>query len=344
MTALLIDWLGRGGIAQVTEAWAMELQAGGIDTAVVTRPGRELGQGTVAVRPSPARQNRLLAHQVLVKAAIDAIHELRPSAVVLQNHIIPPLEAVVDRAARRAGARVVRVVHDHRLHSRWAGTQLGLRSVLRRADLVLAHTSYVGDQVSASIGREVEVIPLPVQIGMLAHEESPVPEVLAGSGNMALHFGVVHRGYKGTSTILELAASGVPGWRLGVVGAGAPVGPGLATVSGYVEPAVLIAAISASAACLLPYRFATQSGAVVLAQALGAVPIATAVGGLGEQIDNGRTGLLVQPDADAATWREALEQLDDEQVRGKLAAEAKADVWAGHGRFSERTRAIVAGR
>lgn len=342
MTVLLIDWLGRGGIAQVTEAWALELQAGGIETAIVTRPGRELGQGAVNVRPVPPHRNRLLAHGTLVRSAVEAVHELRPDAVVLQNHVIPPLEAAVDRAARRSGATVVRVVHDHRLHSRWAGTQVGLGRLLRQADVLLAHTSYVADRVAADVGREVEVLPLPIQVGVLAHRRGPVPEVLAGAGPMALHFGVVHRGYKGTSTIVDLAASGVAGWRLAVLGAGAPTGPGLATVEGFVEPGVLAAAVEASAASLLPYRLATQSGAVVLAQALGSIPVVSAVGGLIEQVDHGRTGLLIPAGAGTSSWREALETLADEQERRELADRASAAVWAAHRQFSERIRAIVA--
>lgn len=343
MTILLVDWLGRGGIAQVTEAWAIELAAGGLKTVVVTRPGRELGQGTVAVHPVAARRNRFLAHAGLVRATIEVIHEQRPETVVLQNHLIPPLEAAVDRAARQAGSRVVRVVHDHRLHTWRAGTQLGLGKLLRRADLVLAHSHYVGDRVAAQIGRAVEVLPLPIQVGVLAHERGLVAPDLVGAGPLALHFGVVRREYKGAETIIGLAAAGVNGWRIGVVGIGAPVGPGLATVAGYVAPGVLAAAVNASAACLLPYRFATQSGAIVLAQALGSVPIATAVGGLVEQIEDGRTGLLLPPDAPLSAWRQALERLSDEPERRTLAAEAAVHAWEQHRRFSQRIQAIVAG-
>lgn len=340
MTVLLVDWLGRGGIAQMTEAWAIELRAAGVDTAIVTRPGRELGQGSVPVRYVPDRRTRLLAHVALVKAAVAAICELRPSAVVLQNHVIPPVEAMVDRAARRLGSAVVRVVHDHRLHSRWAGTQIGVHGLLQRADLLLAHTEYVGEQVAAAVGREVEILPLPVQVGVLAHDVPPVPERLLGPGDLALHFGVVHREYKGTDVILALAAGGVPGWRLGVVGSGAPVAPGLATVEGFVAPGVLVAAVGASAASLLPYRFATQSGAIVLAQALGSVPIANAVGGLSEQISDGRTGILLPPNAGVGAWQDALSSLD-EPTRQGIADRAAAHVWAAHGRFCARIAEIV---
>lgn len=342
MTVLLVDWLGRGGIAQMTETWAMELEAGGVQTAIVTRPGRELGQGSVSVRDVADRRNRLLAHATLVGAAVQAVQELRPTAVVLQNHVLPPLEAAVDRAARRAGAVVVRVVHDNRLHSRWAGTQIGVRRLLQRADILLAHTRYVGDRVAADVGRGVEVIPLPVQVGVLAHEVCPLPGALQGAGNLALHFGVVHRGYKGTDVIVKLAEQGVRGWRLGVVGAGAPTAPGLATVPGFVDPGVLVAAVRASAASMLPYRFATQSGAVVLAQALGSVPIASAVGGLPEQIEDGKTGILLPAGADVGAWRAALASLDESARRG-LAARAVEHVWAAHARFSRRILEIASG-
>ena len=342
MTVLLVDWLGRGGIAQMTETWAMELQAGGVQTAIVTRPGRELGEGSISVRDVAERRNRLLAHATLVRAAVQAVHELRPTAVVLQNHVLPPLEAAVDRAARRAGALVVRVVHDNRLHSRWAGTQVGVRRLLQRADILLAHTRYVGDRVAADVGRDVEVIPLPVQVGVLAHEVCPLPGAFQGAGNLALHFGVVHRGYKGTDVIVKLAEQAIPGWRLGVLGAGAPTAPGLATVPGFVAPGVLVAAVRASAASMLPYRFATQSGAVVLAQALGSVPIASAVGGLPEQIEDGRTGILLPQGADVDAWRAALASLDDSARRG-LAERAVEHVWAAHARFSGRILEIASG-
>ena len=57
---------------------------------------------------------------------------------------------------------------------------------------------------------------------------------------------------------------------------------------------------------LFPYRFATQSAAVVFAQQLGVVPVASAVGGIAEQIDDGVDGLLLPPDAGLGVWREAL--------------------------------------
>ncbi len=74
------------------------------------------------------------------------------------------------------------------------------------------------------------------------------------------------------------------------MGAGARAGEGVEAVTGFVDAGVLAAAVIQSDVTLLPYRFATQSGAVVLAQALGSLPVATAAGGIPEQIDDGVTG------------------------------------------------------
>lgn len=127
MTTVLVDWLGRGGIAQTTEAWARELASNGTDVVVVTREGRELAAAPVPIVTSPARRGRIATHRDLATAAARAIEEHRPGVVVVANYLIPPLELPVYEAARRVGARVVLVIHDHRLHSRLAGTWVGMR-------------------------------------------------------------------------------------------------------------------------------------------------------------------------------------------------------------------------
>ena len=71
MTAktLIVDWLGRGGIAQATEAWAIELSAHRHDVEVVTRPGRELGAGPVPVTTSREKKRRIAAHRAVARGA-----------------------------------------------------------------------------------------------------------------------------------------------------------------------------------------------------------------------------------------------------------------------------------
>jgi glycosyltransferase involved in cell wall biosynthesis len=331
---LLVDWLGRGGIAQATEAWAIELGAHGHDVEVVTRPGRELGAGTVSVTASPERGHRLAAHRAVAQRAAERIRASSPDWVVVQNYVLPPLERPVFAAARAVGAKVVVVVHDHRLHTWRAGTAVGLASSLRSADVVVAHSEYVASSVRHDGRRDVVVVPLPVPIGMLSRDGS-LPEVLDErvDARWCGHFGVVRRRYKGTELVEQLARDGVDGWRFAVLGAGARPGPGVDAVPGYLDPGDLVAAVSATDATIAPYTHATQSAVVVLAHALGSVPVASSVGGIPEQISNGIDGLLVECDAEADVWRRALESLRDDDYRKELARAGEARAWADHAAF-----------
>jgi glycosyltransferase involved in cell wall biosynthesis len=334
MSVVIVDWLGRGGIAQTTESWVLELQTSGTDVEVVTRPGRELGAlpGIAPDRPAPS--GRLVAHRDVAARAARRIRDLLPGVVVVQNYVAPPLERAVHAAARAVGARIVVVVHNHQVHTLRAGTRVGLRSQLQRADAVVAHTHFVADGIRAFASRDdIVVLPHPVPVGIVRGGR----EALSPSSDdrlVAATFGVLKRAYKGTSVFLRLAATGVDGWRFVAVGSGAPAAaPGVASVPGYVSPARLAAEVSASDAAIAPYLRATQSGVVMLGHALGSVPVATAVGGIPEQIDDGVDGLLLPPHAPVEAWRGSLERLADDDFRKSLAAAGERRAWREHEAF-----------
>jgi glycosyltransferase involved in cell wall biosynthesis len=344
-SVLLVDWLGRGGIAQTTEAWALELSARGDAVDVVTRPGRELGSGVVDVCAAPHARGKLGAHRAVARAAAARIRETRPDWVVVQNYVVPILEEPVYRAARDADARLAVVVHDHRLHTRAAGTRAGLRRNLAQADVLVAHTHFVAERVAERTGRDVVVVPHPVPIGLLWHART-VPAALEDDSSgrrWCAHFGVLRRRYKGTALVESLAAAGVDGWRFAILGAetGA-TDDAVFRLVGYVDPGVLVGAVGTTDATLVPYRLATQSGVVVLAQALGSVPVATRVGGLPEQIDDGVDGVLVAPDAGIDEWRAVLAALADDDHRKAMAAAGEERVWADHQAFVDAIERVVA--
>jgi glycosyltransferase involved in cell wall biosynthesis len=344
VTVVLVDWLGRGGIAQTSEAWAMELAAAGVTVDVVTRPDRELGSGVVPVVAAPVREGRIGAHRAVVGAAAAHIRATRPAVVVVQNYVLPALEHPVYAAARAVGARVVVVVHDHRLHTLRAGTRSGLRRELRRADAVVAHSHFVADGVRAWTGRtDLTVTPVPVLVGMLRHEQEPVEFETPEGTLLAGYFGVLQRAYKGGSVVEALAGGGVPGWSFVAMGTGAPEGvAGLYAVPGYAGPGRLTAAVAGTDVVLAPYRFATQSGIVVLGHVLGAVPVASAVGGIPEQVDDGVDGLLVSSGAPVEAWRDALGVLRDDATRQAFAAAGEARAWRDHEAFVRTIRELVA--
>jgi glycosyltransferase involved in cell wall biosynthesis len=159
---------------------------------------------------------------------------------------------------------------------------------------------------------------------------------------LGVHFGTLRRRYKGSDAFVTLAGR-VPGWTFGALGTGAPPErPGLQSRSGWISSADLVATVAISDAAVLPYRRATQSGAVVLAQALGVVPIATAVGGVSEQIDHEADGMLVPCGATSDQWRAALEALTDDEDRKQLASAGRARVEAAHKTFARLTAELVA--
>jgi glycosyltransferase involved in cell wall biosynthesis len=333
VSVLLVDWLGRGGIAQLTETWVLELQSLGQECIVVTRGGRELDAlpcDVVTVLVS----GRIPAHRAVVHAASREIRRRRPAAVVLQNYLMPPLEHEVFEAAHRGNAKLVSIVHDHKLHTLRAGTRIGLRRNLRLADYVLAHSDYVGDRLRDYIGGAVDVVPIPKYIGVMqrAAQSQPLVEQ-ATDQRTACHFGVMTRRYKGTDLVGELSTRDFERWRFVIAGVGAPALPNAASFPNFVDSGALAATLEKSDAAVLPYRFATQSGAVALAQTMGCPPVASAVGGIPEQIADDESGVLVPAGAPVDAWVEALRRLEDPQTLDRLRAGARGAMDVRHEAF-----------
>jgi glycosyltransferase involved in cell wall biosynthesis len=346
VSTVVVDWLGRGGIAQTSAAWIIELTQHGNDVAVVTREDRELGEIARTIGcPTVTAGGRtsVAAHRAVASAAARTIRDHRPACVVVQNYVVPALELPVYRAARAVGARLVFVVHDDHLHSRLAGSHAGLRALMRRSDELVAHTHWVARRVEARAGRPVHVIAHPAQLGMVRAGAAAGPR--AGRDRaadlVAVHFGILRRSYKGTDLVTSLAGS-VDGWTFQALGVGAPESrPGLTSVARYLPSDELVGLVGAGDAALLPYRRATQSGAVVLAQVLGVVPVASAVGGIPEQVSDVEDGLLVTPGAGADAWREALAQLRDDAERKRMAAAGRDRAWRAHDRFVTSIRELT---
>lgn len=328
-TAVLVDWLGRGGIAQTTDVWRSVAEAHQVEAFVVTRAGRELtGERVVTAR---SWRSSLVDHVAVVRAAVDIIRDVRPDVVVIQNYVLPFVEVAVHRAARQVGARTVFVVHDHQLHTRLAGSSSGVGRLAARADVVVAHSDYVGRALGVD---DVIVLPLPPTPAALAAGKARVAST--DTALRVVHFGVLVRKYKGSDVVAEVARQAPKDWSFVAVGVGAASTERVAATRRFVPVDELAASVACADVALLPYRLATQSASVVFAQATGTPPVASAVGGIPEQIADGRTGRLVEADAPAGRWLDVLSSLADPTVRGNLATFAReaavnADVAFRHG-------------
>lgn len=333
---LIVDWLGRGGIAHTTQAWVREREGEGLATTVVTRRGRELAQSMVNVIAAGARGGAVLAHVAVVRAASRAVQDQAPCTVVLQGSVLPQMEMGVVKAARAAGNAVVFIAHEPFVTPALPGSLHELARLARSADVVICHSHFVAAEIGKLTGRaDIGVIPLPLPLGLLDLVGTETSVLPLSDDPVALHFGNLHRAYKGTATIMKLAETGVPGWQVAIVGKGAPSRAESAqSVSRFLSPAELVATVAGADAAVLPYSRASQSAAVVLAQSLGLSVIASAVGGIPEQIEDGVTGRLIPPFAPTEAWREALGGLTDKDERTRIGVAAASGVRKAHEQFA----------
>ena len=272
-------------------------------------------------------------------AAVRAIKAFKPDVIHLQgghlwfNAVLPLLRRYP----------LVVTIHDPRYHPGDKPSQKTPQWVndfgFRRADLVIVHVPQMIEPVVEEIGvraQDVRVIPH-VEIGDqdLAVD---VPE----DGDGILWFGRIWP-YKGLDYLIRAqpaVTSRVPGARFVIAGQGedfdryrqAMVDPDRFTVyNEYVSSELQAELFRRSSVVVLPYLEATQSGVVVNAYAYSKPVVATAVGGLCEQVDHGRTGLLVPP-ADEDALAEALIQLlEDDQLRttmGQAANRKLREEWS----------------
>lgn len=235
---------------------------------------------------------------------------------IVHAHFLGHAAAVAAAACRMAGIPLVVTVHARGIH---VPTPLGLWT-LRGATRAIA-ISHDGAQACRDrAGVDPAVLPLSIAAA------DPAPP----SDDGHLHVLTVARPApkKGYATLREALTGLDRPWRWTVVGAtadqiGGPL-PGL--VAHGVLPRPQIEALYATGidALALPCRVAPDGDrdgvpvALMEAMARGVPVVTTAVGGIGELVEDGRTGLLVPPD-DPIALRASLARLaGDPRLRRAL--------------------------
>jgi glycosyltransferase involved in cell wall biosynthesis len=240
--------------------------------------------------------------------------------------LVPAFLVAFARAARR-GARDADVVHAHWIPSGLAalatgkpfvlqvwGTDVELarrvpwfaRPLLRRARAVIAASSYLAAEATKLGAREVRVIPNGVEIPERVGEPAEPPHVLF-VGRLSEEKGILE--------FLE-ATEGMP--RV-IVGDG-PLRSRVPESVGFVPHAELGPYYERAAVVCCPSRREGYGVVAREAMAYGRPVVATAVGGLVDAVDDGATGLLVEPDA----LRDAVARLlGDAELRVGLGAAAR---------------------
>ena len=323
----------KGGIAQHTTEFALRLAAAGHDVEICSwsaqyprllYPGRQrVKRAEVGIAPGthyPLSWRRPDGWWRLgrrLRGRADAV------VVVVATPIQAPAYITVLRGlgAGRAGSpATLALCHNVIPHEPRRADQALMRALLRRAGTALVHSDAEAAATRALAGIPVRVARLPPHfLPPAGVADRPDRRPPAGSATL-LFFGLV-RPYKGLDVLLRALAAAPPGMRLIVAGEfWSPLGDVERLVQrlgiadrvdlrpGYVAASDMPALFGATDAVVLPYRSATASQQVLLANAYGLPVVATRVGTFPAQIRDGVDGLLAEP-GDPASLAAALTAL-----------------------------------
>ena len=248
-----------------------------------------------------------------------------------------PMEAWLARAALPP---LVGIVHNPCDHDAGWLARRAAALVLSRCRAFLCHARSVAASLDQHYpGRDIAVHPLATESTACADRTASRARLgLAPDSLALLSFGLI-RPYKGVDVLVEAMTLLPAGSAAVLLLAGEPWGPldaatrtRLERLSGagravtrleWVPEEEVPAWLAAADAMVLPYRAATGSAVAAQALAHGLPIVASAVGGLGEVVEEGRNGLLVPP-ADAPALAAAIARLGDPALRKRLAAGARA--------------------
>jgi glycosyltransferase involved in cell wall biosynthesis len=262
----------------------------------------------------------LIARTPLLRSTVGRlVGELKARNVRAIVTVMPHVWGLaLQRAARRAGIRTLLIVHDADAHPGERRLLLDwlVGQEIRGSDRIVTLSGHVANRLilrrlvpKERVARSFHPI---FRFGAKPTSERHAPLRL-------LFFGRILP-YKGVGMLLNayawLRATGVE-LTLTVVGRGSIDGPasleaqpGLTIRRGWVAPDAIGEILADADAVVLPYLEASQSGVVAAAYGAGLPVIATPVGGLREQVADGRTGVIAAGTS-AVDFAEAIRRLTE---------------------------------
>jgi glycosyltransferase involved in cell wall biosynthesis len=314
----------RGGIAIDNDAFAQALLQAGhwVEQISFSRlyptllfPGRSQYDPTAAnvarARPCIDSINPLSWWQT-----VRTIARCQPHLVTLQwwHPFFAPCYATILTRLRHLCPTVPRVLlsHNTRPHEPLLGQDAALRLVARRCNKVIVHSrSEYGLMATIAPGTPTHIVDYP-----LLQTTQPLPpremaqQRLGVSGRVLLFFGYIRK-YKGVDLLLQALAQVPTDMEVTLLIAGEFYDPlehyqtlihtlGLADrvriIDRYIAEPEWPDLFAATDALVLPYRTASQSMSITLAYNFGKPVIVSRVGGLAEAVEDGRTGLITEPE------------------------------------------------
>jgi glycosyltransferase involved in cell wall biosynthesis len=339
----------------------VELWASGChhaDALASTHVVRRSGWSDV-VTDLPVQKPSLVKGLKAVEYAVNLIrlwvHMLRTPPRVVHFQWLPlldytTLEMIVVRSLQRAGIPVVYTVHDLLPldDPNAEGARQRYARCYRTVDALVCHTETSQQQLQNQFGIDAEKIwriphgPLGMSPSTETPEEASAVVDVQPSERTVLLFGVL-RPYKGYEFLLRAwtqVVQAVPDARLIIAGRASTlvqaeiedlidqqgIAASVSTVFRFLSDDELGALIDRADVLVYPYRNITQSGALFTGMSAEKAIVATDVGGLGETIRDGETGVLVPFDDDAALSGALARLLTDPDRREALGMAVKGDL------------------
>jgi glycosyltransferase involved in cell wall biosynthesis len=324
-------------LAQKFDALGRELELRVLASAA---PGSPTGDAIFTLVPPlrPRALDGLVFWLALPGRIARVLRAFRPEAVLCQT-AYDAAAALLARRIARVPARVILEVHgDWRTSTRLYGSPA--RRVLGRAgDAVAAAALRRADAVrtvspfTAGLVRELGIepsadFPAYMDLEPFSSPPSPLPE-----RPVALFVGVLeaYKNVDGLAAAWRLAAPRVPGASLRIVGTGSLTGVAEALVSDHrvrwdrvLAPDEVAAALDASWVLVLPSRSEGMGRVLVEAFCRGRGVVGTRAGSIPDLVEEGDSGLLVEPGEPAALADALVRVLSERELAERLAAGARA--------------------
>ena len=337
----------KGGVSQHTTQLAFRLAEAGVDTEIVSWKSqypKRLYPGSLEVtggegEPYP-RTRRTLTWYNPLSWFLAARRMRRADTLVLfclVNALQVPAYLLMALVARRGGASVALLCHNVVPHDapRWQVRLIEL--LVRRIGRVLVHSEAEAEAAERFGAAQIEVAALPFFL--------PVRPELSngrGAGHELLFFGFVRR-YKGLDVLIDAAARCETPVTVRAVGEfwepiedfraqadGLGIGDRVHLEDRYLPSEEVASLFDGVDALVVPYRSGTGSQHPRLGHLAGVPVVATLVGDLPDQVDDGVDGRLCAPD-DPAALAAAIDSLYEpgvlESMRQRILADPPEDGW-----------------
>lgn len=281
-----------------------------------------------------------------------AVRDFRPQAIVAED---PRTAALV--IAGRTGVPVIAEVHGNWRHSTrlYGSSARRLLSPvvdaadefgIRHADAVRALSGYTAELVKHARGRPPDAV-FPTYSDLSVFTGRPVQPLPPRPA--ALFVGVLepYKNVEGLAEAWRRAAPKVPDAKLVVVGKGSQRDAIESRADEYHEqlaPEEIAATLDASTLLVLPSRYEGLGRVVIEAFARGRGVVATRAGGILDLVEDGREGLLVEPEHTQGLAEALVRVLSDSALAERLgtAAHERFPEWnQTPEQFAARLRALV---